>query len=147
MLVPSSSFDDIMVSYFPYFKGGPKCDISIRRVFKGIRSDVFKETVLNVRKYKSTDIELSKKYKSSLAAVTFCGTFKEKRNLESCVHYNNVMVIDIDHIDDNMMDLYAQYLAADPFVAAFWHSPSGNGYKGLVHLQYAEEVQKLELKV
>ena len=53
MLVPSSSFDDIMVSYFPYFKGGPKCDISIRRVFKGIRSDVFKETVLNVRKYKS----------------------------------------------------------------------------------------------
>ena len=58
MLVPSSSFDDIMVSYFPYFKGGPKCDISISRVFKGIRSDVFKETVLNVRKYKSTDIEL-----------------------------------------------------------------------------------------
>lgn len=146
MLVPSSSFDDIMVSYFPYFKGGPKCDISIRRVFKGIRSDVFKETVLNVRKYKSTDIELSKKYKSSLPAVTFCGTFKEKRNLESCVHYNNVMVIDIDHIDDNMMDLYAQYLAADPFVAAFWHSPSGNGYKGLVHLQYDEEVEKLELK-
>ena len=143
MLVPSSSFDDIMVSYFPYFKGGPKCDISIRRVFKGIRSDVFKETVLNVRKYKSTDIELSKKYKSSLPAVTFCGTFKEKRNLESCVHYNNVMVIDIDHIDDNMMDLYAQYLAADPFVATFWHSPSGNGYKGLVHLQYDEEVEKL----
>ena len=56
------------------------------------------------------------------------------------------MVIDIDHIDDNMMDLYAQYLAADPFVAAFWHSPSGNGYKGLVHLQYDEEVEKLELK-
>ena len=63
MLVPSSSFDDIMVSYFPYFKGGPKCDISISRVFKGIRSDAFKEKVLNVRKYKSTDIELSKKYK------------------------------------------------------------------------------------
>ena len=146
MLVPSSSFDDIMVSYFPYFKGGPMCDISISRVFKGIRSDAFKEKVLNVRKYKSTDIELSKKYKSSLAAVTFCGTFKEKRNLESCVHYNNVMVIDIDHIDDNMMSLYAQYLAADPFVAAFWHSPSGNGYKGLVHLQYDEEVEKQELK-
>ena len=146
MLVPSSSFDDIMVSYFPYFKGGPKCDISISRVFKGIRSDAFKEKVLNVRKYKSTDIELSKKYKSSLPAITFCGTFKEKRNLESCVHYNNIMVIDIDHIDDNMINLYAQYLAADPFVAAFWHSPSGNGYKGLVHLQYDEEVEKLELK-
>lgn len=122
------------------------CDISINRVFNGIRSEAFKEIVLNVRKYKTTDVELSKKYKSSLPAVTFCGTFKEKRNLESCVHYNNVMVIDIDHVDDNMMDLYAQYLAADPFVAAFWHSPSGNGYKGLVHLQYDEEVAKLELK-
>lgn len=145
MPIPSS-FDDIMVSYFPYFKGGPMCDISINRVFNGIRSEAFKEIVLNVRKYKTTDVELSKKYKSSLPAVTFCGTFKEKRNLESCVHYNNVMVIDIDHVDDNMMDLYAQYLAADPFVAAFWHSPSGNGYKGLVHLQYDEEVAKLELK-
>ena len=51
---------------------------------------------------KLNEAELSKKYKSSLPAVTFCGTFKEKRNLESCVHYNNVMVIDIDHIDDNI---------------------------------------------
>lgn len=146
MLLLSSSFDDIMVSYFPYFKGGPKCDISISRVFNGIRSDVFKETVLNVRKYKTTDVELSKKCKSSLPAVTFCGTFKEKRNLESCVHYNNVMVIDIDHIDDNKMELYAQDLAADPYIAAYWRSPSGNGYKGLVHLQYDEEVEKLEIK-
>ena len=146
MLLPSSSFDNIIVSYFKFFKGGPTHEISISRVLGGIRSDAFKDIVLEVRKYKPTNIELSKKYKSTLPAVTFCGTFKEKRNLESCVHYNNVMVIDIDHIDDNRMDLYAQYLAADPYIAAYWRSPSGDGYKGLVHLQYDEEVEKLEIK-
>lgn len=146
MLLPSSSFDNIIVSYFKFFKGGPTHEISISRVLGGIRSDAFKDIVLEVRKYKPTNIELSKKYKSTLPAVTFCGTFKEKRNLESCVLYNNVMVIDIDHIDDNRMDLYAQYLAADPYIAAYWRSPSGDGYKGLVHLQYDEEVEKLEIK-
>lgn len=146
MLLPSSSFDDIIVSYFKFFKGGPTHEISISRVFWGIRSDAFKDIVLEVRKYKPTNIELSKKYKSTLPAVTFCGTFKEKRNLESCVHYNNVMVIDIDHIDENLMEVYAQYLKDDPYIAAYWRSPSGDGYKGLVHLQYDEEVEKLELK-
>lgn len=146
MLLPSSSFDNIIVSYFKFFKGGPTHEISISRVLGGIRSDAFKNIVLEVRKYKPTNIELSKKYKSTLPAVTFCGIFKEKRNLESCVHYNNVMVIDIDHIDENLMEVYAQYLKDDPYIAAYWRSPSGDGYKGLVHLQYDEEVEKLELK-
>lgn len=146
MLLPSSSFDNIIVSYFKFFKGGPTHEISISRVLGGIRSDAFKNIVLDVRKYKPTNIELSKKYKSTLPAVTFCGIFKGKRNLESCVHYNNVMVIDIDHIDENLMEVYAQYLKDDPYIAAYWRSPSGDGYKGLVHLQYDEEVEKLELK-
>lgn len=146
MLLPSSSFDNIIVSYFKFFKGGPTHEISISRVLGGIRSDAFKNIVLEVRKYKPTNIELSKKYKSTLPAVTFCGIFKEKRNLESCVHYNNVMVIDIDHVDENLMEVYAQYLKDDPYIAAYWRSPSGDGYKGIVHLQYDEEVEKLELK-
>ena len=107
MLLPSTSFDNIIVSYFKFFKGGPTHEISISRVLGGIRSDAFKNIVLEVRKYKPTNIELSKKYKSTLPAVTFCGTFKGKRNLESCVHYNNVMVIDIDHIDENLMGKYS----------------------------------------
>ena len=147
MLVPSSSFDDIQVSYFKYFKGGPSLDICVSRVFAGIRSDVFKETVLNVRKYKVVDIKLSKQYKASLPAVTFCCTFKEKRNLECCVHYNNLMVIDIDHIETNQMEWFAKCLKVDPYVAAFWRSPSGNGYKGLVHLVYDEKVDALSLKI
>lgn len=63
MLLPSSSFDNIIVSYFKFFKGGPTHEISISRVFWGIRSDAFKNIVLEVRKYKPTNIELSKKYK------------------------------------------------------------------------------------
>lgn len=146
MLVPSSFFDDIQVSYFKYFKDGPSLDISVSRVFNGIRSDVFKETVQNVRKYKEGNIELSKQYKSTLPAVTFCGTFREKRNLDSCVCYNPLMVIDIDHVEDALMEVYAKYLEEDPYVAAFWKSPSGSGYKGLVHLDYDESTDKLDKK-
>lgn len=146
MLIPSSSFDGILVSYFKYFKGGPSLDISVSRVFNGIRSDVFKDTVLNVRKYKEEDIEQSKRYKSSLPAVTFCGTFRKKRNLDSCVRYNPLMVVDIDHVEDAMMEVYAKNLEEDPYVAAFWKSPSGSGYKGLVHLNYDESTDTLDKK-
>lgn len=146
MRIPSSAFDNINVSYFKYFKGPPSLDISISRVFKGIRSDVFKDTVLGVRKFKHENVELSRKYKSSLPAVTFCGIFKEKRNVDSCVCYNHLLVIDIDHVADNLMDEYRENLRNDPYVAAFWLSPSGCGYKGLVHLTYDESFEKLDDK-
>lgn len=74
----SSSFDDIMVSYFPYFKGGPMCDISINRVFNGIRSEAFKEIVLNVRKYKTTDVELSKSISLLFRLLLFAGHLRKK---------------------------------------------------------------------
>lgn len=146
MRIPSSAFDNINVSYFKYFKGPPSLDINISRVFKGIRSDVFKDTVLNVRRFKYDNVELSKHYKSSLPAVTFCGMFLEKRNVENCISYNHLLVTDIDHVPDNLMDEYRDDLNRDPYVAAFWLSPSGSGYKGLVHLKYDKTIDSLSNK-
>lgn len=146
MEIPASSFDDFHVSYFKYFKGSPSLNISVNRVFNGIRSDVFRETVLNVRKYKEEDIDLSKQYKTTLPAVTFCGIFRGKRNFDNCVCYNPLMVIDIDHVENPLMEVYARNLEDDPYVAAFWKSPSGNGYKGLVHLNYDESTNELTNK-
>lgn len=134
------------MSYFKYFKGAPSLDISIDRVFNGIRSDVFKDTVLAVRKFKNSNVELSKQYKSTLPAVTFCGIFREKRNVDCCISYNHLLVIDIDHVADNLMDVYRDDLNNDPYVAAFWLSPSGSGYKGLVHLKYNESLENLDNK-
>lgn len=38
--------------------------------------------------------------KGKLTAVTFCGTFTKGHNAEECEHYNNLLVIDIDKLDE-----------------------------------------------
>lgn len=140
------SFNQIYVSYFKSFTGKESCEMAVSRVLNGIRSDYFKSAVENVRLYRESNPDLSKQYKSSLHAVTFCGLFPNERKQGSCTQYNNLLVIDIDHLEsDKFYEVYDS-LMQDPYVAAFWESPSGRGYKGLIHLNYKENTLDFDVK-
>lgn len=136
MLIKKNIFDTVTVSYFKKYTGKESLEIPVSRVLRGIKSDCFKPIVENVRKYRDCNVDLSKKYKTQLHAVTFSGLFLNNRRQEECTHYNNLLVIDIDHLEaDKLLEVH-EYLNNDPYVASFWVSPSGRGYKGLVYLQY-----------
>lgn len=144
MKVSKEIFNRINVSYFKNFTGKQSFEISISRVLKGIQSDYFKNLIVQVRKYRKTAPKESAKYKKKLHAVTFCGTFPEKRSVSTCTHYNNLLVIDIDDLKQEQMCGVTEYLKEDPYIAAFWQSPSGLGFKGLIHLSYDVEYNEME---
>lgn len=147
MVIDNTVFYDIQVSYYKNFKSSVSLSIPVRRVLNGIKSGTFKDIVMNVRRYKNVDKEKSDEYKQQLHAVTFSGLFERERKAALCSHYNNLMVIDIDHLSDEQLPRVRQCLHNDPFVAAFWQSPSGYGFKGLVHLYYSDSLQAIDLSL
>ena len=50
-------------------------------------------------------------------------------------HYNNIVVIDIDHLSEEAMPTVAEHLLQDKYIFAYWKSPSGQGLKGLVRVR------------
>lgn len=144
-LIGKDIFENIKVSYFTVYTGKESFEIPVSRILRGIKSDYFKPTVENVRKYRDSNIPLSKQYKTQLHAVTFSGLFPCNRKQEECTQYNNLLVIDIDHIEAEKLYDVHEYLNNEPYVAAFWVSPSGRGYKGLVHLHYDNSFSNIDM--
>ena len=130
---------DTRVSYFPRMTSNAEKVLSLQEVLDMIRSDEFSERIGRLRGYKKDENEeLARRVKSNLPAVTFCATFEQKRRSDLFVHYNNLLVIDIDELSEEVMEHVETCLFEDPYVLAYWKSPSGNGWKGLISLQYPE---------
>ena len=130
---------NISVSYFPNKTSQATQSMTLREVLSIIQSNKFEMLISELRRFKQEgNDELANRIKSNLPAVTFCATFEGRRLSNAYSHYNNLLVIDIDKLDATEMDSVEGCLAKDPYVMTYWKSPSGNGWKGLVPLQYAE---------
>ena len=130
---------DTRVSYFPRMTSNAEKDMSLQKVLDMIRSDEFSQRIVKLRRFKQEgNVEQASRIKSNLPAITFCATFEKKRRSDLFVHYNNLLVIDIDELSEETMEHVETCLFEDPYVLAYWKSPSGNGWKGLISLQYPE---------
>lgn len=147
MLNSCSSIENLQVSFYKNVWGEKYMDMSLGRVLNGIRVCAYGKEVNAARACLfNGDKTGYDKIKSELPAVTFCGTFEKGHKADECTHYNNILVIDIDKLDEMQFETTRECLMQDPYVAAFWVSPSGKGFKGLVVLQYDEELKDLNLK-
>lgn len=101
-----------------------------------IKNGTYKNEIVNCRiaLIEQKNKELYTKYKSQLKAVTFCGTFKDGRKLSNLIHYNNLIVIDIDNIPKDKISEIKATLKSDEYIMALWDSPSSLGFKGLVKI-------------
>lgn len=139
--------EELQVSFFLKKEASKYCDMSIGRVLHGIANGAYSKEVSEAREYLfEGNIEEYNRIKLGLPTVTFCGTFKNGHKAEECTHYNSLLVIDIDKLNELEMMTVAEALKQEPCIAAFWLSPSGKGYKGLVHLNYDEILQELPQK-
>ena len=68
--------------------------------------------------------------KSKLPAFMFNGVFQDGRGLSDLAHYNNLIVLDIDHIDNP--DGIKNLLKVEPWIKAIFVSPSLKGLKIIV---------------
>ena len=119
----------------------------IDRVLTGIKGCAYGDIIKKARICKANGDEVGYgEIKGKLPAVTFCGTFDKGHKADECNHYNNLLVIDIDKLDEWETDKIREELGKEWHIAAFWISPSGKGFKGLVHLEYARELSSYDIK-
>lgn len=83
--------------------------------------------------------------KKLLPAIAFCGEFARGHAKSNLVQYNNLLVFDIDHLGGEEMQKTHCGLSADEHILAFWVSPSGNGYKGLIRIAYQNVSSSMSL--
>lgn len=121
--------------------------MSIERVMNGIRSCAYHIEIDKARScLDGGDVEGYNRIKLNLPAVTFSATYASNRKLDELVHYNSLLVFDIDKLEEYEMNRIGDILRNDAYIAAYWLSPSARGFKGLIHLCYEEVCADLSLK-
>lgn len=123
----------------------PKC-VSVGQVLEVIRGPFYESQITTIRKLKAQGKQAeSDEVKNNLHAVTFCAYFPGRRLSGLYQKYNNLMVLDIDKLSEEEMIRQGGCLESCSLVAAFWKSPSGAGYKGLVPLHYLNTDKKIDV--
>lgn len=121
-------------------------DTTIESILNNIKSDKYKTQVENLRQQlEKGNKEYYDNYKKKLPAVTFSATFDVKRTGENLKNYNPIIVIDIDKLDELQLKNTYEYLNNDEYVISFWRSPSNNGFKGLISIDYQFENSEIDI--
>ena len=128
---------ETLVTYFSSPRSNIALTVSLDKVLSDFTNGAYSSHVLRVRKILKQDgSDAYKEAKKSLPAIAFCGEFYGGHAKSNLIKYNNLVVFDIDHLtDDEMKHTYDQ-LVSENIVMAFWVSPSGNGYKGLLKVKF-----------
>ena len=128
------------VSLFPSVFRKESKRYTLGVVLKNFASRRYAKTVREARGYlREGDTDMYKACKSMLPVVAFCGVFEGGHSKTNLVHYNSIVIIDIDHLSEKALSTVAQQLQQDEYVFAYWKSPSGQGLKGLVRISSGDE--------
>lgn len=110
---------------------------------KDIKDGKYKSIIQKCRYFTNkNDYDSYKTLKVKLPIVTFCGTFKNGRKLENLDVYNNIMILDIDHINISNIEETKDKLTNDKYIYSVWLSPSNEGLKALVKINSNPEEHK-----
>lgn len=125
----------IPISFFLNMKSAEARTASVGQVLDAITGPFYEKQVKTIRQLKAQGKkDEANEIKGNLHAVTFCATFKGRRLSGLYERYNSLMVIDIDNLSKDEMDRVQDCLESNAYVATYWKSPSGTGWKGLVPL-------------
>lgn len=116
-------------------------DITIKEALDIIKGGILAQEVFRLREFlRTNENEKYDAYKKLLPGVTFSGTFNSQRRKEAITNYNKIIIIDIDKLSQEELLRIKGILFSDPFVFTFWESPSKNGIKGLINLNFDHEI-------
>lgn len=119
---------------------------TIKSVLEDIKSDKYKQQLTDLRtNLNNGNTDYYNDNKKRLPAVTFSATFNTNRTRENVKSYNSLIVIDIDKLEEDQIVKCYDILLKDEFVFTFWRSPSNNGFKGLVQLEFSDIAPEIDL--
>lgn len=107
-------------------------EVTLARVLKNFMGKNFQQVIEEARcLYNEGQSEAYVLFKNKLPAITFSGTFKDKRTASNIQSYSGLIVLDVDKIGKNLNEV-KERIFNDEFVLAVWISPSGDGLKFLI---------------
>lgn len=119
----------INTSLFALF-GRYKGDASLAGVLENIQRGTYKQFIDETREaLVSGDKELAAKLKKKLPAFTPQATYSGKRLDPHITRYNQLVVLDIDHVGERELERIAPLATEAPYTVAYFRSPSGDGAK------------------
>lgn len=128
----------LQVSWITSTKSKVVTHQALGKALKEIRDGAQKDKILRMREVVENNHDLYNNIKDSLPANIFSGRFEGGHAVVNNVEYNRLMTLDIDKLDNEQLASVGKSLEEDEHVFAFWLSPSGKGYKGLVPLDYGD---------
>lgn len=115
----------------------------ILKILDDIKNGVYKPAITYLRKSLADNkTEAAERAKKSLPAFTPSATFKGGRKMEFLTNYNALVVLDIDKITPEKLTESKEILKENPFVFAFFTSPSGNGLKIFIKVDSGKDEHK-----
>ncbi len=107
--------------------------VKITSVLNSIKNGRWKDVILKIREAKANKNKSEvDRLKLTIPAVTWSGVFEERED-DACVHYNKLIVLDIDVISDSRLEKLKIELLDNPWIYAFFDGPS-KGIKVLVFI-------------
>ena len=126
-----------IVTYFSSQKSEEVRPVELRLVLDAFKAGLYAKKITGVRNVLEQEGEDAyKEAKKRLPAIAFCGEFMGGHAKDNLVKYNNLLVFDIDHLTEESMKQGFERLVNEEYILAFWVSPSGSGYKGLIRIEY-----------
>lgn len=125
----------MMISAFKNAKDTKPVYVSVPAVIQGIMEGRWRNLIEPLQSLSEEDYKEAKK---SLPAVTFSGTFSE-RKADKLLDYSNIVVLDIDNIKKEDIITLKSDLAEEEYVYAAFISPSRKGIKILYKVNTGAE--------
>lgn len=126
-----------IVTYFDSKFSKVARHVVLQQVLADFRSGKYADRIAYVRSVLEQRGEDDyREAKKQLPVISFCGEFKDGHGKVNLVRHNFLLIFDVDHLTADAMIKAAEQFRADSHILAYWVSPSGNGFKGLIRLDY-----------
>jgi hypothetical protein len=128
------------ISYCPNIRAKSYRIITLFEALNSIRTQVYEKQVANIRELSAKgNIASCRAKKKQLPAFVFSGILFDTRHKFDISGYTSLLIIDIDKLDD--LEAAISVLKSDIHVISVWRSPSGNGLKALIYLEYTDAIE------
>ena len=128
------------ISFCPNIYAKSYKTITLFEALNAIRKEVYKKQVKNIRRlYLKGNLKSYRAIKKQLPAYIFSGIFFDTRHKFDISGYTSLLIVDIDNQSE--VETIKSQLQSDLYIVCVWKSPSGNGLKALLYLEYAELIE------
>ncbi|GAB3560419.1 BT4734/BF3469 family protein [Spirosoma fluminis] len=127
------NLSETIISQYESMYGSESKQITVGEALERIKNGNYGDMIKSCRKaLADNDLQSYKRLKSLLPAITFSGTFGDKRKNAELLNYSSMMVLDIDSLNTAELEIAKSNISRDKHIYALWESPSGKGLKILL---------------